>query len=125
MREAAVEKAVCGKCGVDIRDDTLFCYNCGNRVAPAPVSEPAKANGNANRAAASKALDDVSAKLNSSGAALSARPRPSRSRRARVTGTTRVVWEPTPAASGTGVLVGSLVVAFVTFVIVFFTIIWK
>lgn len=33
MTEAVLEKEKCDGCGVDIREDTLFCYNCGVRVA--------------------------------------------------------------------------------------------
>lgn len=43
MAEAVLEKEVCDGCGVDVREDTLFCYNCGARVAgdDASVDEPA------------------------------------------------------------------------------------
>lgn len=33
MTEAVLEKETCDGCGVDVREDTLFCYNCGARVA--------------------------------------------------------------------------------------------
>lgn len=33
MAEKIVEKQFCGKCGVDVRPNTLFCYNCGSQVA--------------------------------------------------------------------------------------------
>lgn len=32
MAETVVEKEVCGKCGVDVRENTQFCYNCGGKV---------------------------------------------------------------------------------------------
>jgi uncharacterized Zn finger protein (UPF0148 family) len=45
--KAEIEKPVCEKCGVDVRENTLFCYNCGSRVggdaledAAESVSEP-------------------------------------------------------------------------------------
>jgi len=34
MAEISVENQTCKKCGVDIRPNTLFCYNCGASVAP-------------------------------------------------------------------------------------------
>ena len=40
MSETAVETAVCGACGADVRDESVFCYNCGERV----VTEPATAD---------------------------------------------------------------------------------
>ena len=32
MAETLIEKATCEKCGSDVRENTLFCYNCGTRV---------------------------------------------------------------------------------------------
>lgn len=32
MTEAAVENNLCAECGADIRDEALFCYNCGSAV---------------------------------------------------------------------------------------------
>lgn len=28
------DTAVCEGCGVDVRDESLFCYNCGERIEP-------------------------------------------------------------------------------------------
>ena len=41
MSETAVEIARCGACGADVRDESLFCYNCGASVTAeqAPVAE--------------------------------------------------------------------------------------
>jgi hypothetical protein len=37
MSETAIKSAVCDACGADVRDESLFCYNCGERVtAEAP-----------------------------------------------------------------------------------------
>ena len=33
MVETAVESSVCEACGADVRDESLFCYNCGGPVA--------------------------------------------------------------------------------------------
>ncbi len=33
MTETVLEKAVCVSCGVDVRDGTQFCYNCGKPVS--------------------------------------------------------------------------------------------
>ena len=42
MAETVVDKAVCATCEAEIRDESLFCYNCGSAVVPAvePVAEP-------------------------------------------------------------------------------------
>ncbi len=128
MPEIAVEKKVCDKCGVDVRDDTLFCYNCGNRVASETEPAPAKLNGTVKNSESSRALDDLAAKLRSSdraGAGTTAIA--AKTRRSRISGVkgSIEVWEPASSAAGTGLLVGSLVVAFITLVIVFFTVVWK
>lgn len=36
MEETLVEKKVCKECGVDVRPDTAFCYNCGKSVTETP-----------------------------------------------------------------------------------------
>lgn len=42
MTEAVAEKAVCENCGVDVREGTSFCYNCGSSVSEkAPDAAPA------------------------------------------------------------------------------------
>ncbi len=43
MSRNVVEKVICEKCGVDVRENTLFCYNCGspvNEPEPDPVEKP-------------------------------------------------------------------------------------
>jgi hypothetical protein len=32
MSEVEIQEPVCGKCGVEVRPDTAFCYNCGAQV---------------------------------------------------------------------------------------------
>jgi hypothetical protein len=39
MVETAVEIQRCGACGADVRDGSLFCYNCGASVGPAPIAD--------------------------------------------------------------------------------------
>lgn len=39
MTETATEKRICPKCGVEVRPNNLFCYNCGSAVAD-PKSFP-------------------------------------------------------------------------------------
>lgn len=33
MVQAESEKAVCESCGVDVRENTTYCYNCGSHLA--------------------------------------------------------------------------------------------
>lgn len=45
MAETAVEIAVCEACGADVRDESIFCYNCGKRVVTEiSDSKPVEAN---------------------------------------------------------------------------------
>lgn len=39
MAETLVENQICKSCGADVREDALFCYNCGKSVAPEIVAE--------------------------------------------------------------------------------------
>lgn len=43
MVEAVAEKEVCEECGVDVRENTAFCYNCGASVGEVLASNGAAA----------------------------------------------------------------------------------
>lgn len=38
MAETVAETAVCDSCGVDVRDESVFCYNCGEKVKSEPTT---------------------------------------------------------------------------------------
>lgn len=40
MAETAVERSVCKGCGAEVRDESLFCYNCGESVGEPAESLP-------------------------------------------------------------------------------------
>lgn len=41
MSETVVQTAVCEACGAEVRDESLFCYNCGERISEdIAVGEP-------------------------------------------------------------------------------------
>jgi hypothetical protein len=40
MPKTAVETAVCDICGAEVRDGSVFCYNCGGSVVKAEDTEP-------------------------------------------------------------------------------------
>lgn len=68
MSQSIAEIEKCGACGVDVREGTQFCYNCGQQVvsvdagsdrlaeieAAYETSAPAASDGNRVRAAADK-----------------------------------------------------------------------
>jgi len=45
MPEVTIDKAVCAECGVDVRENTMFCYNCGSPVAHFAGESVAVTNG--------------------------------------------------------------------------------
>ncbi|MBP7415401.1 MAG: zinc ribbon domain-containing protein [Pyrinomonadaceae bacterium] len=59
MAEVVLKKEVCSKCGVDVRENTLFCYNCGNQVAKEPNDEAvSNGDGSVTAKAVTKAADE-------------------------------------------------------------------
>jgi hypothetical protein len=48
MAETLVEKKTCESCGADVRDGSIFCYNCGGAVSldPAGTKNNAPENNN-------------------------------------------------------------------------------
>ena len=62
MPKTAVQTQICDICGADVREGSLFCYNCGGslkRDDPGPAQTPASvppasANGTTKATAASK-----------------------------------------------------------------------
>lgn len=43
MSGGVLEKTVCEKCGVDVRENTYFCYNCGTKIGDSKL--PARTAG--------------------------------------------------------------------------------
>ena len=39
MSRSVAEKTVCGECGADVRENTYFCYNCGQSVVDSSSQE--------------------------------------------------------------------------------------
>jgi len=56
MVEAVAEKQVCEECGVDVRENTAFCYNCGSSVGEVLASNDVAAE---NSDETKAALDDL------------------------------------------------------------------
>ncbi len=128
MAETTVEKATCENCGSDVRDNTVFCYNCGkkfeqdgnafNGTETASISDEAQT-----------ALDDLAASLSVDNAesedklALAAAER----KKARVAPkkTKEVIWEADDTRSGFGFFIGSLFIFLLVAVVVFITVYWK
>ena len=124
MSNTTVEKEVCEQCGVDVRDNTQFCYNCG---AVRTVEMPS--NGSAADPETQAALDDLSAKFkidepsDDQKLAQAADQR----RKARVVRRkqTQFVWEPADEMSATWILILALLVSAAVGLLVLITIFWR
>ncbi len=115
MAKAVVEKEVCSKCGVDVRENTQFCYNCGTQVA---TDADGKSVSNDNAEAVVKSDDKASDEKKLSRAA-------EERRKARVSQrkSNEYVWEPGGDFRLT-FLVAILITA-VAAAVVFLTVFWK
>ena len=132
MSGTTVEKETCAKCGVDVRENTQFCYNCGaenapeEKAIPAPTDAVPKAALDSN---AKAALDDLAAKLKSDEPEKSEKLAKAADRRKKARVDKRKVrtyrWEPAPPSSVTYVMVSALLVAFVAGVVVVVTVFVK
>ena len=132
MAETATERPACVHCGVDVRDGTSFCYNCGKSVE-IPISKPDEglhvSNGSALVSGeAQAALDDLAHRLSidetSSDENKLAQAAAER-KRARVRARhSDVVWEATaPGENGVFVLFTLLIVV-ITAVVVLIAVYW-
>ena len=128
MPETTLEKATCEKCGADVRENTLFCYHCGNSFAEAAI-EPNSAEPPAVSDEAKMALDDLVAKFRidddesvdpvklAAAERKKARVKPKRQR--------EDAWEGTDGRSGSAFFVISFVIFLIVAAIVFVTVYWK
>ena len=60
MAETTIENRVCNACGSEVRPKSLFCYHCGDSVAPDVVValKNANAENNGDKLAIEKATDN-------------------------------------------------------------------
>ena len=124
MAETIQEKAVCEKCGADVRENTSFCYNCGHSFSEAT----SQTNGVMSDETRS-ALDDLAAKFKidepetADPLALAAAER----KRARVAPKRQKdnVWQESEGRSSGAFFVISLMIFLLVAAVVFITVYWK
>lgn len=130
MAEAILEKAVCEKCGVDVRENTSFCYNCGNPVKspePEPVLET-KPEAKEEDAASKAALEDLAERFrmeDAPGEKLAKAAAERRKARVAQRKPKVDVWEPTDESSSVLLLVLSLIITGIAAAVVFLMVFWK
>ncbi len=130
MPKVKVKKAVCGKCGVDVRDKTLFCYNCGSPVVEI-VDEPvAESNGEVEKidGETRSALDDLAEKLKNAepeDRKLAKAAAERKKARFIPRKTKEFVWEPNDESPSRLLPLIAILVAVIAAGIVFLTVYWK
>lgn len=116
MTETTVKERLCDVCGVDIRDGSVFCYNCGSalRVAAESSVDPA-----------AKSIEMPSEPLGNGNASMDSKTQahgpgtpygPRKRARKRVIEPREVVWQER-AGFGWGFLAAALFLVFITVVI--------
>ena len=129
MAKGIVEQVTCEKCDAAVRENTVFCYNCGNRVAedvaPNIVSNGSEADVDVRTKAA---LDDIVERFRTDDieenklALAAAERKKARSKQRRVR---EFVWVPKDDSSSGLVILVAVLIALVTGVVVFLTVLWK
>jgi len=134
MQGATIEKEVCEKCGVDVRENTVFCYNCGSPVGEDSdeliPEEPAASNGDSSDldAETQAALQDLAQKFKIDEEADNKLAKAAAERKKARVGQRKskeFVWEPSDDSSGRLLFLGALLVAAAVAAVVFLTVFWK
>lgn len=118
-----IEKTICEACGADVRDNTVFCYNCGSKLE---LENPLEKNGAAVADENSKAaLDDLANKLTRESGDELAKAATKR-KKARVMHRKRneFTWEPREDSSFLA-MVFSVLIAFIALIIVILLVVWR
>lgn len=143
MAETIIEQATCENCGADVRENTLFCYKCGSRVAPgseaeteATPEEPQHITGEANGSPESEiseetrsALDDLAEKLKGDEAdnadLLAQASAERRKKRSSLRKKREMVWQAVDDGSNLVFILVTLFICVITAAIVFLMVYWK
>ena len=140
--EISIEQATCDNCGADVRENTLFCYKCGGRIAGEPEVEETTAEeaphitGEANGLAEPEisdetrsALDDLAEKLKGDDAEnadlLAQASAERRKKRSSLRKKREIVWQAVDDGSNLIFILVTLLICLVTAAIVFLMVYWK
>jgi uncharacterized Zn finger protein (UPF0148 family) len=129
MAETTVEKATCGNCGVEVREGTTFCYNCGKPLSQTEETATEAvhtSNGSVVSPEARSALDELAERLKIAEPAEDDKLAKAAAERKRARVRARrseVVWE--PADDGRLFVVFTLLIAVMTAVVVLIAVYWK
>ncbi len=123
------EAATCDKCGVDVLDNTEFCYNCGAKLEQIRDAGSISGDPMPRTAETQAALDDLEKQFKIEGPKSKAEIAKGSvaKRKPRITSrkSNEYVWEPTEPSAGLIPLVIAFLFFVVTAVVVVFTVYWK
>lgn len=129
MTEAAIEKEKCSNCGVDVRENTVFCYNCGSPVLDTEGTEPSERKVALDPDADQKAaLDELAKKFRIDEEEDDRLAKAAAERRKLRVSNRKMVeyrWEPVDDSSGIWLMLLAIVVAAVAGIIVFLAVFWR
>ena len=136
MLDALLEKTVCEKCGVTVRENTSFCYSCGSpivhvKIADASVADAAPdANGAPAKldVASQTALDDL-AKMFDVDEAVDDKLAKAATERKKARVSQRkvktIVWEPVEDSSTIPLVLFAAVITLIVAGVVILMVFWK
>jgi uncharacterized Zn finger protein (UPF0148 family) len=122
--EVKTELGNCSNCGVSVRENTFFCYNCGHRVADLPENGATDINEAEARTALAEVkekIEDDEKEVRDLETAAKERKRSRATKRKR----TDVVWVPEPGMSNAFTILISLLIATLVFSMIFLMVLWK
>ena len=131
MPISAPDIDACANCGVDVRENTLFCYNCGSRLVAEVVVEGASGDAvRISKAANEGVLDSLSQQLEieskgSENERLARAAEKRRKSRLEMRRSNEFTWEATDDRSSFVYLAFAFTVAIIAAAIVFLIVIWK
>lgn len=123
---ATVEKALgeCGNCGMAVRENTFFCYNCGHKVAELPENGSLTVD----EVEARTALAEITEKIHEDEKEvrdLESAARERKRSRSTKRKKTEIVWTPASNRSNLFLVVVSLLIAVMVFSAIFVMVLWK
>jgi hypothetical protein len=112
----------CSNCGAAVRENTFFCYNCGQKIAS---DEENKTVDESEARAALSAIAEKIEEDEKGSKDLEAAAKERKRSRATKRKKTEIIWEPEPVRSNIFIAAATVLIALLAFLIVFLMVIWK
>ncbi len=125
MAEAVLEKAICASCGVDVREGTQFCYNCGKPVPNGLDSTAAPTDPSGNADPGPNVIVDDKNETNDKAEKLAAAATERKRSRVGQRKPKKVIWEEPSAASNRIFVLVCLLITVIAGALVFLMVFMK